>query len=502
MNVNQFKKVLGIDLGTTNSVIAVLEGSTPKIITNAEGFPLTPTIVFFTSFGNVIVGQPAKRQNALNPENTFYSIKRFMGAKYDEISHESKKVSYKISQGKNGEIKIKCPILSKDFSPEELSTFVLKKLVYDAERYLKQTISQVILTVPAYFNDYQRLAIKMAGNLAELQVLRIINEPTAAALAHGLNKNKKNEIVLIFDLGGGTFDISILEIGPNIFEVISTDGNKWFGGNDFDQIIVDFIIKNFYSSYKIDLYKEILSLQRIVEAAEKAKIELSTLHSTKINLPFIYIDNQITKSINIDYKRSQFEAQSKNLLQKCKNIVLRALSKANMTKRDIDEIILVGGSTKIPAIKNILIDLFHKPLNEKVNPDEIVAIGAAIQGAVLAGEITDLILLDVTELSLGIETSEGIMTTLIEKNSVIPVRKIGIFHTNYDCVEIHILQGEGPLAKDNKSLGLFQLDGIQQGSKKIPKIKVSFNLDVNGLFFITAKNEQSKIKQQIIINNH
>ena len=495
------KKIVGIDLGTTNSVVSVLEGANPNVIPNSEGNRTTPSVVAFTANGEALVGQLAKRQSVVNPENTFYSVKRFIGCKFDEIEEEIGRISYQVKKGENGNIKIYSPILQKEFSPEEISAAILKKLVVDASKFLKENITQAIITVPAYFNDSQRLATKDAGTIAGLDVLRILNEPTAAALAYGLEK-KTNEVVLIFDLGGGTFDVSVLEVGDEVFEVLSTSGDTHLGGDDFDQIIVNHVMTMFQKTEGIDLYKEKQALQRIIEASEKAKIELSNLQSTRISLPFIYIDGQTPKHIDLEFDRSKFEILSKGLLEKCKIPVQKALEDAKLSKSKIDQVILVGGSTRIPAVRNLLTELLGKPLNETVNPDEVVAMGAAVQAGIIAGEITDLILLDVTPLSLGVETMGGLMTTIINRNASIPVKQSEVFSTGADfqqSVEIHVLQGERPFAKDNKSLGIFKLNGIPSAPRGVPKINVTFQLDVNGLLAVSAREEQTGQEQAIKI---
>lgn len=498
--IKKSKKVVGIDLGTTNSVVSVLEGANPTVIPTAEGNRTTPSVVAYTKAGDTLVGQMAKRQSVLNPENTFYSVKRFIGCKFQEIETEVNLVSYKVKQ-QGEKIKLHCPLLQKDFSPEEISASVLKKLAGDATRYLQETVTQAVVTVPAYFNDSQRLATKDAGTIAGLDVLRIINEPTAAALAYGLGKNK-NEVVLIFDLGGGTFDVSVLEVGDELFEVLSTAGDTHLGGDDFDRVLVDYIMKEFQKTDGVDLYKDSQAHQRVIEAAEKAKVELSSIQSTRIYLPFICLHEDSPRHIDFQLDRSKFEELSAQILSRCKIPVEKALSDAKLSKSDIDEVILVGGSTRIPAVRNLLTNLLGKALNESVNPDEVVAMGAAVQAGVMAGEITDLILLDVTPLSLGVETLGGLMTTVITRNASIPVKQSEVFSTGADnqpAVEVHVLQGERPLAKDNKSLGIFQLSGIPPAPRGVPRINVTFQLDADGLLSVSAREEESGKEQSIKI---
>ena len=494
-------KVVGIDLGTTNSVVAAIEGGQPSVIVNAEGLRTTPSIVAYTKKEELLVGQIAKRQAVINPENTFFSVKRFIGSKEGEIAEESKKLPYKVTKDQNDNIKIKCPALNKDFSPEEISAQVLRKLINDATNYLGQEVTQAVITVPAYFNDSQRQATMDAGKIAGIEVLRIINEPTAASLAYGLDK-KQNETILVFDLGGGTFDVSILEVGDGIFEVLSTAGDTNLGGDDFDNVLVNWLINDFKDKEGIDLGNDIQALQRLTEAAEKAKIELSTVEKTTIHLPFITADKSGPKHIEKELTRDVFENLCKNLINRCQIPVEKALTDARLDKSDINEVVLVGGSTRIPAIQKLVESLTGKKPNQSVNPDEVVAIGAAIQAGILAGEIKDILLLDVTPLSLGVETLGGVMTKIIARNTTIPVKKSEMFSTavdNQTNVEIHILQGERELVAGNKSLGNFRLDGIPAADRGVPQIEVTFDIDVDGILSVKAREKETGVEQSVTI---
>ncbi|MEN9205016.1 MAG: molecular chaperone DnaK [Thermostichales cyanobacterium BF4_bins_65] len=494
-------KVVGIDLGTTNSVVAVMEGGQPVVIPNAEGMRTTPSVVAFSKDGERLVGQMARRQAVLNPDNTFYSVKRFIGRRYKELNPQSLQVAYKVVEDERGNVKIRAPRLNKEFAPEEISAMVLRKLVDDASRYLGQPVTQAVITVPAYFNDSQRQATKDAGKIAGLEVLRIINEPTAASLAYGLDR-RNNETILVFDLGGGTFDVSILEVGDGVFEVKATSGDTQLGGDDFDKKIVDWLAEQFKKQEGVDLRNDRQALQRLTEAAEKAKIELSSVAETNINLPFITATSEGPKHLDLKLSRAQFENICADLFDRCRGPVEQALRDAKLTKADINEVVLVGGSTRIPAIKQLVRDLLGKEPNESVNPDEVVAVGAAIQAGVLAGEVKDVLLLDVTPLSLGVETLGGVATKLIPRNTTIPTRKSEIFSTAEDgqtSVEIHVIQGEREFARDNKSLGRFKLDGIPPAPRGVPQIEVTFDIDANGLLNVSAKDKGTGKEQRISI---
>ena len=493
-------KVVGIDLGTTNSCVSVMEGGKPTVIANAEGFRTTPSVVAYTKNQDQLVGQIAKRQAVMNPDNTFYSVKRFIGRRVDEVNEESKEVSYGVEKA-GSNVKVKCPILDKQFAPEEVSAQVLRKLAEDAGKYLGETVTQAVITVPAYFNDSQRQATKDAGKIAGLEVLRIINEPTAAALAYGLDK-KSNERILVFDLGGGTFDVSVLEVGDGVFEVLSTSGDTHLGGDDFDKVIVDHLAETFKSNEGIDLRQDKQALQRLTEAAEKAKIELSSATQSEINLPFITATPEGPKHLDLTLTRAKFEELAANLIDRCRIPVEQALKDAKLSSSELDEIVMVGGSTRIPAVLELVKRTTSKDPNQTVNPDEVVAVGAAIQGGVLAGEVKDILLLDVTPLSLGVETLGGVMTKMITRNTTVPTKKTETYSTAVDGqtnVEIHVLQGEREMASDNKSLGTFRLDGIPPAPRGVPQIEVTFDIDANGILSVTAKDKGSGKEQSISI---
>jgi molecular chaperone DnaK len=492
-------KVIGIDLGTTNSVVAVMEGGDPVVIPNAEGSRTTPSVVAFTKDGERLVGQVAKRQAITNPRNTIFSIKRFMGRKYDEVRPEAERVPYEVVAGPNSDAVVK--IGNKTYTPPEISAMILQKMRQTAEDYLGQKVEQAVVTVPAYFNDAQRQATKDAGKIAGLDVLRIINEPTAASLAYGLDK-KKDEKIAVFDLGGGTFDISILEIGDGVFEVKATNGDTHLGGDDLDQRVIDWITQEFKKQEGIDLKKDPMALQRIKEAAEKAKVELSSTQQTDINLPFITADQAGPKHLHLTLSRSKLEQLVDDLIERTVGPCKQALQDAGLKPDDIDEVILVGGSTRMPKVQETVKELFGKDPHKGVNPDEVVAIGAAIQGGVLAGEVKDVLLLDVTPLSLGIETLGGVMTTLIGRNTTIPTKKTEVFSTaedNQTTVEIHVLQGERDMAADNRTIGRFQLTGIPPAPRGIPQIEVTFDIDANGILHVSAKDKATGKEQKIRI---
>lgn len=494
-------KAVGIDLGTTNSVVAVMEGGKPTVIINSDGGRLTPSVVAYSKTGERLVGQLAKRQAAINPEQTIYSAKRFVGRRYSEVQSEIKNVPYRVTAGPNDAVRFE--IGGKQIAPEEISASVLRKLADDASKYIGEKVTDAIITVPAYFNDAQRQATKDAGKIAGLKVLRIINEPTAAALAYGLDK-KKNETIMVFDLGGGTFDVSILEVGDGVFEVKATSGDTHLGGDDFDKRIVDWLAQEFLRDQGIELRKDRQALQRLTEAAEKAKIELSSVVETSISLPFITADAAGPKHLEAKLARAKFDQLTADLVERCAGPVKQAVQDAKLSESDIDEIVLVGGSTRTPAVQALVRRLMAgKEPNQSVNPDEVVAIGAAIQAGVLAGEVKDVVLLDVTPLSLGLETLGGVMTKLVERNTTIPVKRSEVFSTaeeNQTAVDIHILQGERELARDNRTLGHFRLEGIRPAQRGLPQIEVSFDIDTNGILTVVARDKDTGKAQEITIS--
>ena len=494
-------RAVGIDLGTTNSVIAVLEAERPEVIANSEGGRTTPSVVAFRDNNERLVGQLAKRQSVMNPSKTFYSVKRFIGRRYDEVTEEMKLVPYKVVTGPNNTVKFR--VDDKEYAPEEISAQVLRKLVDDAAKYLGEKITDAVITVPAYFNDAQRQATKDAGKIAGLNVLRIINEPTAAALAYGLDK-KKNETILVFDLGGGTFDVSILEVGDGVFEVKSTSGDTHLGGDDFDKVLVDWLADEFKKSHGIDLRTDKQALQRLTEAAEKAKVELSSVMETTISLPFITANASGPQHLEAKLGRAQFDDLTAGLVNRCRKPVEQAMADAKLTAKDIAEVILVGGSTRIPAVQKMVRALTGKDPNQSVNPDEVVAVGAAIQAGVLTGELKDVVLLDVTPLSLGVETLGGVMTKIIDRNTTIPARRSQVFSTaddNQPEVDVHVLQGEREMAADNRTLGKVKLSGIAPAPRGLPQIEVTFDIDANGILTVGAKDKATGKEQTITISN-
>ena len=494
-------KVVSIDLGTTNSVVAVMEGGKPVVIANSEGMRTTPSMVGFSKDGELVIGQMARRQAVLNPQNTYHSVKRFIGRKYNELTNESKQVPYTIRRNDNGNIKLACPRLNKEFAPEEISGFILRKLAEEAERYLGEPVTSAVITVPAYFNDSQRQATRDAGKIAGLEVLRIINEPTAASLAYGLDQ-KTSQKILVFDLGGGTFDVSVLEVGDGVFEVKSTSGDTQLGGSDFDKRIVDWLAEQFLKDEGIDLRKNRQALQRLTEAAEKAKIELSGVSVTDINLPFITATENGPQHIEKKLTRPQFEDLCSDLVSRLQRPLKRVMNDAKLTPVQIDEVVLVGGGTRMPMIKSLVRSLIDKEPNENVNPDEVVAVGAAIQSGILAGEVKEILLLDVTPLSLGLETIGGVTKKLIPRNTTIPVRRSDIFSTgenNQTIVEIHVVQGEREMTVDNKSLGRFKLTGISPAPRGLPQVQVAFDIDANGILQVTARDKATGREQSVLI---
>jgi molecular chaperone DnaK len=494
-------KIIGIDLGTTNSVVAVMEGGDPTVISTAEGSRLLPSVVAFSKTGERMVGQTAKRQATINPDNTIYSIKRFMGRRYDEVESERKIVSFEVVPGEAGDARVKAPVTGREYSPQEISAMILGKLKTDAEAYLGDRVSQAVITVPAYFNDSQRQATKDAGRIAGLEVLRIINEPTAAALAYGLDK-KDNETILVFDLGGGTFDVSVLEVGGGVIEVKATNGDTHLGGDDWDERIVNWIADEFKKEQGIDLRQDRQALQRLRETAEKAKIELSSVSETEINLPYITADASGPKHLQMKLSRAKFEQLTEDLVTRLRDPFNAALKDAGMKTSEINEVVLVGGATRMPMVQDLVRSLTGKEPHKGVNPDEVVAIGAAIQAGVLGGEVKDVLLLDVTPLSLGVETMGNIMTPLIERNTTIPVKKSEIFSTaedNQTAVDIHVLQGERTMATDNMSLGRFRLEGIPPAPRGVPQVEVTFDIDANGIINVTARDKATGKEQKVTI---